>query len=361
VPGAKVTLCRQPLDAQIQMNGFTTLVEPDAKVQATSDTEGRFALDLSSDGNFVVFADAEGYARAQFGPAQLAASKGVQDLVLALDAGGTLEGKVLMPPGRSAAGVIVGINRGDALPFTQIAGSDGAFRFERLTAGPWEIRRCEAMFEGATSTTMSSGDDTKPGELRKDFVIAAGQTTHHDLDLRDKQPCVLEIELTNNSQPARAWSVVAWSTSQHVITGALPSGSTDSSGRLRLEIEDSGETLLTITPPAESGSEFKAREPITLQRGSNNWTHDLRTGRIEGTISGWQPDAGVRWIVGGSEMPSSAYLEIRPDALGHFVVPYIETGKTSVKRVRLSGAEQILDEVQNLDLAAGTTKILQLP
>jgi len=360
VQDAKVALHEHPQDARIEMNGFATRLQTNAQAQTTSSSDGRFTLELQKDGRFSILAEADGYARAEVGPLLLEAQAGLQDLVIQLDAGGTLEGKVLMPPGRSPAGVIVGINRGDTHPSTRAVGPDGSFRFEHLTAGDWEIKRTDEMFHGATSTSVSSGDGITASSIRHDFSISVGQATHHDLDLRDSQPCVLEIVLTNNGQPARAWSIVGWPKDQHTFTGSPPSGATDSNGHARLSFDDPCECQLTISTPAEAGSSFQFRADVVLQRGPNDWNQDLRTGRVEGTIAGWQPEAGVHWRL-ESEGSGFQHQELRLDASGHFSDPYVQAGKVSVLRMATPGTGRSWDTVQTLVIAAGETQTLQLP
>jgi len=360
IRGAKLALHLQPTNTEIEMNGFTTLLQTEPETETTSGADGSFTLDLQTDGNFSILAQAEGYARAQSGPLQLAASKGLQELVIQLDAGGTLEGKVLMPPGRSPAGVIVGINRGDAHPFTQVVGPDGAFHFERLTAGAWELQRAEEMFHGPTSTSTSSGDNTKAREIRRDFSIAVGQTTHMDLDLRNSNPCVLEIELKHNGEPARAWAIVVWPKDRHTFSGSPPSAATDSNGHARIEVDDPGECSLTARPPAESGTEFEFHADVTLQRGPNSWGENVRTGRLEGTVNGWQPDAGTAWRL----RPQNLYSrppELRPDASGHFTVAMLAAGSIQIQRSKGDGRERTWETVQTIELAGGETKTIQLP
>ncbi len=360
VPGAKLGLYEQPTNAQIEMNGFTTLLETNAETETTSGADGDFTLDLQTDGNFSILAEADGYARAQWGPLLLEAAKGLKELVIQVDAGGTLEGKVLMPPGRSPAGVIVGINRGDAHPFTQVVGPDGAFHFERLTAGSWELKRAEEMFHGPTSTSTSSGDDMQASTLRRDFTIAVGQTTHMDLDLRNTNPCVLEIDLKNNGQPARAWAIVVWPKDRHTFSGEPPSAATDSNGHARLEIDDPGECSLTVRPPAESGSEFDFHADVSVQRGPNSWSQDVRTGRIEGAIAGWQPDSAASWRL----RPQNVYSQLptlRPDASGHFAVAFMAAGTVEVQRSKGDGRERTWETVLTFELAGGETKTLQVP
>ena len=360
VQGAKVALYKQPTNMRIEMNGFTTLLETSAETETTSGADGSFTLDLQQDGSFSILAEADGYARAQYGPVQLESAQGLRDLALQLDTGGALEGKVLMPPGRSPAGVIVAINRGDAHPFTQLVGPDGAFRFAQLTAGSWELSRADELFHGPTSTSSSSGEDVQPGTLRRDLSIAVGQTTHMDLDLRNSNPCVLDLELRNNGEPVRAWAVVVWPKDRNTFNGSPPSATTDSNGRARIEVDDPGECSLTARPPAESGSEFEYHADVTLQRGPNSWSEIVRTGRIEGTISGWSPDAGTSWRL----MPQNVYNripELRPDASGHFSAGMLAAGSITVQRSKGDAAQRTWETVQTIELAAGETKTLQLP
>ena len=360
VSGAQLALHEQPRDSEIVMNGFATLVMPEAEIRVTTDEQGLFVLDVQRNGSFSIFVDADGYARAQYGIADFDASKGLRDVVIALDAGGALEGKVLMPPGRSPAGVIVGINRGDARPLTQVVGPDGAFHFEHLTAGDWELKRVEEMFNGPTGTSMSSGKNVQAGRIRRDFVIATGRTANLDLDLRNAIPCVLEIELTNNQQPARAWSIVASPKSRHVFTSPPPSATTDSGGRARIVIEDAGWCSLSITPPAEAASAYSFRTDVQLQPGPNNWSQNLRTGRVEGAISGWRADAGIRWRL-ALESNQDIVLDLHPDEDGRFVEPLAPADRIGVLRSTGARDGTPWEKTQTFDLGGGATKQLQLP
>ncbi len=128
VEGARLLLLPAPTDTQVSVNGYDSLYVPFEEAKAVSDAEGRFVLGLTKSGRYVIFADAQGYARFQFGPLELDAVAGSSDLEFALDAGGTLEGRVIPAKGRSPAGVIVAVNRGDAAPRTQVVGPDGAHR-----------------------------------------------------------------------------------------------------------------------------------------------------------------------------------------------------------------------------------------
>jgi RNA polymerase sigma-70 factor (ECF subfamily) len=359
VSGAKLSLCEQPLNYRCSGDGFVMLVNISNVVEATSSEDGSFVLDLQKDGRFSVLVDAAGFARAQFGPVELRAAKGLSDVVIQLDAGGTLEGTVRMAPGHSAAGVIVGINRGDGKPLLQTVGQDGLFRFEHLTAGSWEIQRAQPT--GATSFTTFSSENGAPKTLtlRQDFTIAVGQTTRRDLDLRDEVPSVFEIDLQNNAAPAHAWTIDAVPKNLAAGWGALPSAVTDSNGHARLEIPFVGECRLTITPPAESASAFQFRAEVTLRGGPNSWTQDIKTGRIEGVISDWKPGAGVEWHI-KSEAEHFDHV-LRPDAGGKFIEPLVGIGKVAVLRTQRGGLDLSPVTAQAFELAAGQTKTIQLP
>ncbi|MBK7642543.1 MAG: carboxypeptidase regulatory-like domain-containing protein [Planctomycetes bacterium] len=361
VPGAKLALHLQPRNSEIHVNDFTTLVQPDSETTATSADDGSFTLELQKDGEYSILVEAEGYALAQYGPVALESAKGLQELVIALDEGGVLEGKVLMPPGRSPAGVVVGVNRGDAHPRTRLVGPDGSFRFEHLSAGSWEILRAEAEFRGATSTSTSSGDDVHPGTLRRDFSIAVGQTTHKDLDLRESGACTLEIDLKNNSAPARAWTITAWPKGKNAFNGSPPSCVTDSNGHARMEASEPGEYSLTITPPAELASAFKVRADQTLQPGPNSWSQDIHTGRIEGSITGWNPEGTERWRFNTQDAPFFGDDFLAPDAAGHFSVPMIAAGTIDAMHFLTQNAQSQWDKVKSFELVPGETKTVQLP
>jgi len=360
VAGAKLSLyVLNGRGTQVKINGFATRVNSNAGTHTTSDSDGRFTLDLQRDGTYSIFADAEGYARLEHGPLPLEARAGVQDLELQLDAGGALEGKVLMPPGRSCAGVIVGINRGDAQPITRTVGADGRFRFEHLTPGSWEIQRADQEFRLATTITSSSGPDVADIALRHDFEIAGGQTTHKDLDLSDAGPCVIEIQLSNNTQAGRAWSVLPRARSGRDSLAVGAGVTCDASGHARLAVPDPGEYTLTVTPPPESGSAFQFEFDLALQRGTNFWAQDIQTGRVEGTIASWKPDDGFEWHIKAQD-ERFAHL-LTPDAAGRFVLPLVATGKLEIHRARRAQYLLTKETIQSFDLARGETKTLQLP
>ena len=93
---------------------------------------------------------------------------------------GEIEGRVVFSDGRDAAGVIVGLHRGDNGPRTQRAGPDGRFRFEGLTPGPYEVLQMEQEIDPYTTTASSGGPAY---EVEWSCEVFEGRTTRFDLEL----------------------------------------------------------------------------------------------------------------------------------------------------------------------------------
>lgn len=104
-----------------------------------------------------------------------------RELVLELTAGGAIEGRVL-PDGRDGEGTVVGVNRGDGEPRTR-AGPGGAFRFEGLAPGNWQVQRCERELDPHSRQTTRSSQD-KPTEWP--CTVHVGRVTRFDLDLTER-------------------------------------------------------------------------------------------------------------------------------------------------------------------------------
>ena len=360
VEGAELELHEQPRDAEIEVNGFASLIEPEAQAQAKTDAQGAFRIDLARDGIYAVLVDAPGRARALWGPLELQAARGARDVVIRVDSGGALEGRVLVAAGRSPAGVIVSVNRGDAHPQTQVVGPEGVFRFERLAAGYWELGKADETFSEVSSVAISSGPGMQPRELRRDVLIAVGETARKDLDLRGSGPATLEISLRHNGAAALAWSVNAHEAQRHTFTSTPPAAITDSSGHARLELDEAGAWTLIVRPPPELASPYEFRTELTLHAGANEWSHEVHSARLEGLVASWAPGTGARLQLTPQGAPQRESIQLPPDASGRFLLPLIESGAWTV--LRLNGDQSAAwEKIAEFTLVDGESKTLSLP
>ncbi|HEX6885028.1 MAG TPA: sigma-70 family RNA polymerase sigma factor [Planctomycetota bacterium] len=177
VAGARVTLHRAVVADSYWRDGFYCLYRPEAADQATSDADGRFTLTCKQPGPVWVRATSAGWTAADLGPLQPDAAG---ELRIELTGGGSIEGRVLLPDGADAEGVVVGISRGDGHPRTLRAGPEGRFRFDHLVPGRWQVQRCESELDPSTVTTMS---DSTPVEIEWSCTVEPGRVTRFDLDL----------------------------------------------------------------------------------------------------------------------------------------------------------------------------------
>jgi hypothetical protein len=363
VAGARVWMQTYGRHMKVQVNEFDLWVDPNEQFATTTDADGRFRVGLQSDGEYMLFAEASGWAKCELGPLELAANVGQKGIDLVLDKGGAIEGRVLMAPGRNAAGTIVGVNHGEGKPRTQTVGPDGRFRFELLTPGKWKVMRCHSDFAGSTSTAISSGDEIVGGTIDTNCVVESGRTTTFDIDLRDNTSCVLDVALSLNGTPAKAWSLTLWPSTAAAIARALPHGATDSQGRARIELDEPGEYEVNLVPPPEDATALAIKLTVDVARGTTPLVHDLKTGRIEGAIASWRDDSEHGWrYESGSGADFHAEVAIHADSSGHFVLPIVPIGPGSILHdIATEPHTGNFVEVATVNVEAGKTASVSVP
>src|SRR5262249_16956395 len=153
--------------------------------------------------------------------------------------GGAIEGHVLVAQGKEASGVIVAANRGDGRARTTRSGADGAFHFDGLTPGRWNVTRAQAEISPNRSTTSSWDGETKDVEPPWDCVVDEGRTTRFDVDVRDAAPCVVIGHVEVNHAPATGWSVHV-APELNFMMAEPPGGTVDAKGDVRVEVAEPG-------------------------------------------------------------------------------------------------------------------------
>jgi hypothetical protein len=103
--------------------------------------------------------------------------RGSPGVDLRLTEGGSIEGAVLVPPGRDPVGTIVVIARGDGFARTTRVGPDGTFRFENLIAGRWLVTTHEKELNETTSSSKWTTDSVREIPWNCEVLEAAHRTS----------------------------------------------------------------------------------------------------------------------------------------------------------------------------------------
>ncbi len=165
-----------------EYNGFPSRLVPYRVSEATSDADGRFKLDVSEDGTFVVRAVAEGHAAVESDPIDVVAARGYEGIELEPQPGGTLVVFVRVPDGADPAGVIVGITDGGPSPRTSRTDGSGEVVFENLRPGSWVVLERDEDLHGGQSSSSSWSPDV-PYAIPWSCDVLPGETTVFELEL----------------------------------------------------------------------------------------------------------------------------------------------------------------------------------
>jgi RNA polymerase sigma factor (sigma-70 family) len=347
----------------VEHSGFPARYVPafqhGSEPSASSDSEGRFLLTLRKSGRFYLYIEDGGRAPGEFGPFEFDHRAGLRGVEIRLPAGGAIEGRVLMPPGRNPEGVIVGANRGDLRPRTQRVGLDGRFRFEGLAPGRWQVERREReLAEGAGGWSMTTVD--REVEFGWSCEVREGATTKFDLDLSEERRCTLRGKLVIDGQPAKAWIAQLQVPGKASLANRLPGSALDAQGEFAVSTDKPGTYELVLQSPPEQGEESSLGQRVELTSGDKQWSATLHTGQISGT-SPPGTDAPVMLTL-QCEDGIWVHAIVAPDAAGRFGPLSLPAGKLEVKRLESDGANGMTwKALRQEELQPGGTLVLELP
>jgi len=291
VPGARVAL-HERVRTFLSVNGFPVRHERDAAADGETDADGSFALTLRSSGDFYLRAEAPGLAPAEVGPLSLAKDVG-EELVVELTAGGSIEGRVLPPAGRSPAGTVVVVSRGDAFARTQRVGADGAYRFDRLSPGDWLVGTRDEELSPNSVQSTSTRAPFDEARIETNCRVLEGATTRHDLDLGGAAaPPRLIGTLQLDGRPAQGWTADLIPNDGGLAVRGTRSGrrgaattqgprTLDEAGGFELAVERPGPFRLTFqSPEAREGNGVVLSVELELYPGINTFSRSLATGSV---------------------------------------------------------------------------------
>lgn len=276
IKGVKVGLYRH-MEGELLVNDFLCRSLLQAFLKTTTDQRGVFDLGLNTSGTFYLRCEHEGFAPLEVGPLELDKNIGKQGLELKLPRGGSIEGEVLLPPGRDRAGIVVAISRGDGKPLGYRTGPDGYFIFEGLTPGPWQVEQREQMILPETSD-ISFGNMKTRSPVSWDCWVEDGKSTRFDLDLTGWQDCRITGSLTLDGAPPKGWTCQL---EIDLVKGLISQDTLGLDGNFSFQVDDPGEYWLRLSGRIDDKTDIFLSDRITLIPGETAWSHDLSLGTLQ--------------------------------------------------------------------------------
>lgn len=190
VAGARVQVKRGGImDQEIfaVMSGATT-------GHATSDADGRFRLEDVTPGRLRLRATRAGFAAGDSVRVEVEAGKASEDVVITLDHGGSIDGRLLLAPGASLSDwdVYAGEARGGSSPTAAVLAADGTFHIGNLAPGTYNVQAMNSRaFAAAMQASMTDGDRPNMSGLLKNIMnklvqaqcqVRKGETASVELD-----------------------------------------------------------------------------------------------------------------------------------------------------------------------------------
>jgi RNA polymerase sigma-70 factor (ECF subfamily) len=359
IAGAKLELVRMcDTNNRLEVAGFMRRLN--AVLESTSsDADGSFRLTGRESGRLAILCDADGFATSEVSPLDVQPARGVDELRIEMTIGGAIEGRVLVPDDVDPSGALVELSRGDGRAHEMRIGPDGAFRFEHLTPGKWDVRRTAAGIRRPSASLYSI--DAKPSDIPWKCVVADGETTRYDFDLRTSQYCVLAAHATIDGKPATGWMIAVWPDPHPQTAIAPPMKTIGEDGSARIEVEKPGRYVLVIGAPDEWRPVVQLDDRVVLVDGDNAWQLDLQTGRLEGHIG---PESSAKHFAykwhGAGDLALRAL--VMPDAQGEFRFPRIPAGRGSIESFAYDAAHEVRwTHVLDVDVPLGDVQRVELP
>lgn len=352
--GATVTL-RAAATRRVLVGGLPSLVKPGVLESATTDSDGAFALTLRNGGALFLRCEAEGFAPYTLGPlTRAAASAASEPLTVALEPGGSLEGRVLDGDQvRQVRHVL--LSRGDGVPFTVTTDPDGVFRVAHLTPGPWMIRlnpgEVRPGHAGSSSTTGAPFT-----EIPADCSIVSGRTTTHDLAVGDLAPraSLSGRLLLDGVDPTHFEVTLASEAVSPDQGGARRPRRIGPDGAFRFEGVAPGTTALQIVDTRD-GDEDALRIAIELEllAGSNERIVELSFGQVSAGAAANRATERLLW-----RGPDGAFgIATLPPAGTSRSFPAGEVARIDARSTDFERLDEA-DVLERIELAPGETAVL---
>lgn len=266
---------------EVSMDGFPSSYFPWELGTTKTQTDGQFALDLQSAGQYLIVVDHGCGSRTLNGPVSYDPTKNGSNIEIECIPGGSLHGTVVgnRPDGQQE-GSIIAISNGLGDVRSARVDRSRKFKFGGLPPGEWTIRKVQRDVIPSRMLVAASGRNRGSGLVR-DLKVTIVSEKDETLDFQ----CDLEVQLSGtvkvNSQPPVFGYVSLRSVDGGVATPAM----LDSLGHFSIVSPVAG--ALTIEVNVETGRQLSLNfsKPATLSPGLNQVDLHVECAAIHGTLS----------------------------------------------------------------------------
>lgn len=195
-----------------EADGFRLDAEPCGICPTTkTESDGSFTIHMGRAGTWRLRAEADGDVSALSSPIEVAAWSERPDARIDLAPRGSIRGRVLTESGAALAKRRIAVSAGDGDHREVGTDADGAYSFEGLAPGGYQVRLRAGVdrFESLGTSHTITEHDAPPIEW--DCHVVDGLSTKHDIVVPDPVQLLVRIDADESFVPSRAWEVSATS------------------------------------------------------------------------------------------------------------------------------------------------------
>ncbi|MGE3175753.1 MAG: sigma-70 family RNA polymerase sigma factor [Planctomycetota bacterium] len=344
---------------RLPLPGVQASLDGDTEASSNPFAPGGTAVDPAAakpDQTWYLHAALDGFATVTSGPHRFEGAPERDrdvELELRLPAGGAIDGVLELQRDVSPRGWIAYASDGLAEIATAPVGGDGAFRFDHLHPGGWQVR----VFEPGKRGPRGGGRMRTERVVEPDVEVVAGRSVAYRHDARPRASArLLGRLLVDGRAPGVAHVDARTSTPQASIQSYR--ANLDVDGRFAVELQHGLETWVSIQ--LRGSSLWLTWQPQIVE-GLNEWSFAFATAQLEGTLA--EADARGRYgaepvyVVERDGVSIRATLQV--DEHGRFGPVTVPAGH-GVLRAAPTDHRERPRVVTEVDLEPGETRTLLL-
>jgi len=354
VVGARVR-AQQALGSgeQWQRDGFRLDARPcDACPVTKTSADGSFALEIGQPGFWRVRAESASDVSALCEPVEVSLRRAHGEVRIDLALRGSIRGHVRSANGSPLARRRIGLSAGDGDPRSTMSDAGGAYEFEGVAPGGYQVRLLADDDGIGTGGTSSSSGEREVPPIEWDCHVADGRTTTHDIVVPD--PVRLEVRIVADAplDGTADWEVTA--TPDDSLPNLTAVRSKPVRDRFVLELPSAGSWWIHARLNGAEATLFLGRKTV-VSPGGAALDLEIAKGSIRGRLRAGTPGGATVSLTGSYDAPDQLSATTTAGADGSFEFPFamegtvhLEPNGESVRRRSVQVTRGIVNDVGEL-------------